>query len=215
MKALFLQSAIQPLTIVLVEIINDKVIEIDRVKNKAIVNGLPSETFFYGVEQLRERNNLEYAEIDRIFIASGPGSYTGARLAVTIAKTIAVFCEHIELYDVSLLSIYQRMSVISQKRQKKDGICLALVYARKNKLYVQATWDQKILLHDSIRSFEEVEQMFSAPCYVNGQYIDKQVTNLEDMLTRKLDLLIWYQLSQKVEDIHEYEPYYLESVTIG
>lgn len=46
----------------------------------------------YAVEKLKEiieKNNLTPNDIDKIFVVNGPGSFTGIRIAITIAKTYA------------------------------------------------------------------------------------------------------------------------------
>ena len=46
----------------------------------------------YAVEKLKEiieKNDLTPNDIDKIFVVNGPGSFTGIRIAITIAKTYA------------------------------------------------------------------------------------------------------------------------------
>ena len=56
-----------------------------------------SETIFVELNRLLKETNLDYKDIDRVIITKGPGSYTGIRIAMTIAK---VLCSqmHKELY---------------------------------------------------------------------------------------------------------------------
>jgi tRNA threonylcarbamoyladenosine biosynthesis protein TsaB len=41
------------------------------------------------IEELMKETGVKPAELDRIVVAKGPGSYTGVRIGVTIAKTLA------------------------------------------------------------------------------------------------------------------------------
>lgn len=51
--------------------------------------GLPSEAFFPLLERELLNANLELSSIDLIGCGQGPGSYTGMRVAATIAKTLS------------------------------------------------------------------------------------------------------------------------------
>src|SRR5690554_581498 len=53
--------------------------------------------------------------IKRIVVASGPGSFTGVRIAVTIAKVWA-YAKEVPLYAVSSLSVY--------RHETKPTICV-------------------------------------------------------------------------------------------
>ena len=48
-----------------------------------------SETIFVELNQLFGKTGLDYKDVDEVIITDGPGSYTGIRIAMTIAK---VFC---------------------------------------------------------------------------------------------------------------------------
>lgn len=41
------------------------------------------------IHDVMKEANVKPAELDRIITAKGPGSYTGVRIGVTIAKTMA------------------------------------------------------------------------------------------------------------------------------
>ena len=59
-----------------------------------------SETIFVILDDMFKTNNISPQEIDAICIAGGPGSYTGIRIAMTIAKTLAQVSD-IALYTIS------------------------------------------------------------------------------------------------------------------
>ncbi len=61
----------------------------------------------YAVEKLKEiieKNNLTPNDIDKIFVVNGPGSFTGIRIAITIAKTYA-YALNKEIVPVSSLKM--------------------------------------------------------------------------------------------------------------
>src|SRR5690554_581500 len=70
--------------------------------------------------------------IKRIVVASGPGSFTGVRIAVTIAKVWA-YAKEVPLYAVSSLSVYRHetkptICVLDARRERS----FAGVYAQNN-----------------------------------------------------------------------------------
>lgn len=64
-----------------------------------------SETILEELDKLINHSNLTVNDIDEICITKGPGSYTGVRIAMTIAK---VFCtqRNIPLYTISTLRLF-------------------------------------------------------------------------------------------------------------
>ena len=49
-----------------------------------------SEHMIPELDTLLNKHNVSYKDISDVVISIGPGSYTGVRIAITIAKTIAV-----------------------------------------------------------------------------------------------------------------------------
>lgn len=56
------------------------------------------------LDDLLTRNNLSPADLNEIYVVNGPGSFTGERIAVTIAKTMA-FCLNIPIKVIDSLTI--------------------------------------------------------------------------------------------------------------
>jgi tRNA threonylcarbamoyladenosine biosynthesis protein TsaB len=76
---------------------------IDQVFEKAFKT--QSELIFVRINELFERNQLLATDIGGIVITKGPGSYTGIRIAMTIAK---VYCSQLNLplYTLPTLMLY-------------------------------------------------------------------------------------------------------------
>ena len=104
-----------------------------------------SEYMIVELNKLLEKHNIKKEDITDVMVAKGPGSYTGVRIAITIAKTIAVALDA-KLYAVSSL------------RVQKDGVrpSICLINARSGRSYVGVYEDQKILLDDCIMKNDEV-----------------------------------------------------------
>ena len=104
-----------------------------------------SEYMIPELDKLLKKYNVERNEIDDVIVAKGPGSYTGVRIAITIAKTIATAL-NAKLYAISSLRV--------QKDCKNPSICL--INARSGRSYIGVYEDDKVLLEDQIMKNEDV-----------------------------------------------------------
>ena len=104
-----------------------------------------SEYMIPELDKLLSKYNVSRDEIKEVMVAKGPGSYTGVRIAITIAKTIATALDA-KLYAVSSLRV--------QKDCKYPSICL--INARSGRSYIGVYEDDKVLLDDQIMKNEDV-----------------------------------------------------------
>lgn len=85
-----------------------------------------SEELFPRLTALMDECHLQPENIDQIVISKGPGSYTGVRIAMTVAK---VFCAMADkpIYTVSTLLLYagkKNCRVVTDARGKRVYTCL-------------------------------------------------------------------------------------------
>ena len=104
-----------------------------------------SEYMIPELNKLLSKYNVSRDEIKEVMVAKGPGSYTGVRIAITIAKTIATALDA-KLYAVSSLRV--------QKDCKYPSICL--INARSGRSYIGVYEDDTVLLDDHIMKNEDV-----------------------------------------------------------
>ena len=104
-----------------------------------------SEYMIVELNKLLEKHNVLKEDIKEVIVAKGPGSYTGVRIAITIAKTIAVALET-KLYAVSSLRV--------QKDRKNPSICV--INARSGRSYIGVYQDQNTILEDCIMKNDDV-----------------------------------------------------------
>ena len=143
-----------------------------------------SEYMIVELNKLLEKHNIKKEDITDVIVAKGPGSYTGVRIAITIAKTIAVALDA-KLYAVSSLRV--------QKDGTVPSICL--INARSNRSYVGVYQNQEVLLNDCIMKNDEVMKYIEdhpdySVCgdtkYLNIQGIEsntmKEMLDLKDSL---------------------------------
>lgn len=98
MYTLLLDSATKVLYVALVndeKVIYEKYLEGKNDHAKAIV---------CLVDEALKEASIEAFDLDRIVVGVGPGSYTGVRMAVSVAKMMAVFGK-VKLYGISTLAL--------------------------------------------------------------------------------------------------------------
>ena len=64
-----------------------------------------SETIFPELMRLMKEAGWDSDDVDEVVITDGPGSYTGVRIAMCVAKVLCTR-KHIPLYAVSTLQLY-------------------------------------------------------------------------------------------------------------
>ena len=155
-----------------------------------------SETIFVELNKILEQANLDYKAIDRVVITRGPGSYTGIRIAMTIAK---VLCSqmHKELYTISTMQLYAGLEPSAN----------VILDVRSHRAYVAHLEKGKIIGNTQILDLEEAKDFLKAhPGKVFGDALLSEVEP-SDFLKNFIELKAEYQ---KVENIHALVPDYLK-----
>lgn len=106
-----------------------------------------SEFMVKELDKLLSAFKVKNEEIKDIIVSIGPGSYTGVRIALTIAKTIATAL-NICVYPVSSLRV--------KKQSNNPSICL--INARSNRSYIGVYAGNRIILEDTIMSNDDVKK---------------------------------------------------------
>ncbi len=104
-----------------------------------------SENMVPEIDKILERNGCQKEELDAIVCSKGPGSYTGVRIAMSIAKTIS-FALNLPLYLVSSLE--------ALKDGDRPSVCL--MNARAKRSYIGVYQGKEVLLKDTILTNAEV-----------------------------------------------------------
>ena len=194
MKTIVMDTSNAYLVIGLFE--DDRCIE----KYQEVGNRRQSEDALTRLDMLLKKHHWEILLVDKMVITIGPGSYTGQRVALTIAKTLAAISK-IKIKAVSSLHGYvgnhQAISVIDARSKK----IFVGVYANNQAI----TADQIMLIEDFV-AFKQ-------------QYPDFQVVGDSDLVgidKTELDLCEnIYQASKNVDyclDVDNLVPQYLKDV---
>ena len=105
---------------------------------------------------LLDKHNVSREEITGVIVSVGPGSYTGVRIAITIAKVLATSLK-CNLYEVSSLRVLK----------SGDNPSICLINARSGRSYVGVYKGNETILKDQIMTNDEVlNYIKSNPSYV-------------------------------------------------
>lgn len=135
------------------------------------------------IKELLERNNLLVDEITTIIVGVGPGSYTGIRVAVVVAKTLA-YAKGITLEQISSLNLLT---------SGYDSLVTAAIDARRGFYFCGSYHHGKEVKEDRYISKEELNE-------------DVIIIN-QSTIKIKLDIIS--KNAKIVKDIHNLEPNYL------
>lgn len=158
-----------------------------------------SETLMFELERLLKKSNLKIDDINKIIVSEGPGSYTGIRIGMTVAKIFA-WDKGIKLYRTSSF-VFLISSFLD-----KDGVYSLVFDARRNNGFCgifQVENNELKLLREPVFTkyddFVNVENEFDNIIKINGSN-DFKVDVLK---------LINSKYIYEVEDIHSFVPNYL------
>ncbi|WP_226671308.1 tRNA (adenosine(37)-N6)-threonylcarbamoyltransferase complex dimerization subunit type 1 TsaB [Metabacillus litoralis] len=153
MKALAIDTTNNVLGIALVDDNNVIGEYITNLKKNHSVRAMPA------IERLLQDCDTAPSELDKIIVATGPGSYTGVRIGVSIAKTLA-WSLNIPIVGVSSLEILAANGrffngVISPLFDARRGQIYTGLFHYKNKELVRIENDQNLLLTDWLNMLKE------------------------------------------------------------
>ena len=160
-----------------------------------------SKDALYQITKLLENNNITIDDINDIICVRGPGSFTGLRIGVTIAKTIAYF-KNKNLYSTSSLE-FMASSV-------KGDIIVPLIDARRGYVYASIFDKNYNCIKEECyikldKLLEEVSKLKGKPVFVTLDEFDfetdKFVPDFDNFF--KLDL-------KRSEDSMTFVPTYLK-----
>ena len=177
-----------------------KYLSLSLIENDEIIAAIDEECFkkqsemvFLKLDELFKIANKKPLDIDSVCISEGPGSYTGVRIAMTIAKTI---CEvaNLDLYTISTLKLYannyENTMVIMDARASRAYIG---VYDKDNVIKedcVMNLADIKFSNHNLVGDlslFGEKDKMFKiSHCFLNTKKSWKKVDNITYLVPKYL-----------------------------
>lgn len=205
MKRLLLDTSTQALIIILLD--DNEVI--DYVFK--IVERNHSTILMPNISEILEKNNLKIKDIDEIIVGNGPGSYTGIRIGVTVAKTLS-YTLNIPLKKVSTLKL---LSVSLFEEAKFIG---SLIDARRKNvfaaLYKVNGGRLETVLEDKLYNYQSflakvIELTGNKDTFlISNDKLQNENDNfrfLKDVFNPKM---VKYLDFETVEEIHSFVPNY-------
>lgn len=170
------------------------------------------------IERLFEVNDLTTNELSSIYIGAGPGSYTGVRIGVTVAKMLA-WTLHIPLYELSSLA------TIAAHYIEEASILIPIIDARRNNVFAtiyQVEAGKLVpVLEEGLYPIDQLKQLCVENKWSNPLYVGldtEQFTNYfeREQLSYSSELkAVWqpkrlfsHTNARKVDEIHHFSPNY-------
>lgn len=154
-----------------------------------------SESLMVDLENILKDSNLTLKEVEEIYVGIGPGSYTGIRVAVTIAKMLWAL-SNARLYSFSTLSL-----IASSKELES----YPLIDARRGNAYIS-----HFTIKDGILTKLEDDKVVSIDEYFKDKEEDRNLIVENGMPNIKL--LLNSSLLTEVKDGDALTPNYLQLV---
>ena len=106
-----------------------------------------SEKAIPSLKEVLDRHHIALKDVNEMIITSGPGSYTGVRVAMTIAKTLAAVSD-VRIKSVSSLAAYAGMNQ-----------ALSVIDARGHKVFVGVYENGLPLIKEQVMTLEDFAQL--------------------------------------------------------
>jgi tRNA threonylcarbamoyladenosine biosynthesis protein TsaB len=142
------------------------------------------------IDQMLKRKHLTIDQIDEIIVGYGPGSYTGLRIAVMVAKMLA-YTKEIKLKAVS--SLYFLSSGIEEA-------VAPMIDARNGNVFSAIFGEQGMILEEGLYTIDYVREVAKTH-HVKPFFIDERHYEID---TKKI-----LEKSFDVIDVHHFVPNYL------
>ncbi|WP_144487741.1 tRNA (adenosine(37)-N6)-threonylcarbamoyltransferase complex dimerization subunit type 1 TsaB [Bacillus pumilus] len=173
------------------------------------------------VEALMKECGVAPSELSKIVVAKGPGSYTGVRIGVTIAKTLA--------WTLSIpISAVSSLETLAANGQYFDGWISPLFDARRGQVYTglyqfaegkiqEIKQDQNILLTDWLHELKQTGK----PILFLGQDVHLHEESIRSILGEtaviaegafhnpRPSMLAFLGTDRPAEDVHQLVPNYI------
>ena len=185
MISLFIDTSLEDVSIALVK--DDKELSL-------IHENIPGKHSIYVtkyIDDILKENNLSPGSVDEIIVVNGPGSFTGIRIGVTIAKMFA-YLENIRIVTITSL----KARVIGEK----SNYLLTTIDAKHGNYYVGLYDENYNTIEEKFSNEEEIEKLINK---FSPKIVDREKPyNIEE--------IVKYSKKLESENPHSVNPIYLK-----
>ena len=130
----------------------------------------------YIADELFKANNIDVKKLNGVITASGPGSFTGIRVAQSFAKGVALAC-NIPSVSVSYFDVIQK-----SYGQSLNNL-VVVIKSEKNQAYYKIVKDNQM----GVAPYEELSNLFPKDALVIGEKLpcDLDVTEIPNFRDAK------------------------------
>lgn len=176
------------------------------------------------IDELFKNNSISYADFDAISVSEGPGSYTGLRIGVSVAKGIC-YAQNKPLIAVDTLQAMALMAIETNNSIESNSILCPMIDARRMEVYT-AFYDTKTnktreTKAEIIENNSYLTELTKQKVYFMGNGAEKckeAITHENAIFLDNIYTSAKYmgELSQKLfdkgefKDVAYFEPFYLK-----
>lgn len=184
--------------------------EDDKVKFSKVITTIKDHSTYLvsTIKEAFENANISVNELDKIIVGVGPGSFTGTRIAITVAKTLA-FTLNKDIIPIS--SLEEFIYCVDDY-----DYYVPVIEEKKDKLYFSIyDKDKKIVMEDSYASLDDLYSILEKYCGKIVIISDKEYDNY-DVHSKKIDIINLINAVKDREPVnpHIVKPNYIKRIEV-
>lgn len=118
-------------------------------KNTIYENGKQSELLIPEIEKVLKKCNIWYEDLNYIAATSGPGSFTGIRIGLSVARTLKIAT------NLPLI-LLDSLEVLAFKHRKKSSEIFVVIDAKMDEFFIATFKENKQILESQLVKIHEV-----------------------------------------------------------
>ncbi|GGI42481.1 tRNA (adenosine(37)-N6)-threonylcarbamoyltransferase complex dimerization subunit type 1 TsaB [Mammaliicoccus stepanovicii] len=164
------------------------------------------------IEQLMNEANIKPKDLSEIVVANGPGSYTGLRIGITTAKTMA-YTLNIPVYEVSSLKALANVS------DRNDTLLVPLFDARREHVFAGVYKKEHnnliTIMEDCYISIDDLNEFLKSTDQtyifigIDSQSLSKRLNGEVDPVLPNASLMMKIK-GEAISNVHDLKPRYLK-----